>query len=35
MNVVNNEKDNTLKTSSNDCIKTLVTENEYKKLEYF
>ena len=33
MNAVNNEINNALKQSSNDCIKTPTTENEYHKLE--
>ena len=33
MNAVNNETDNRLKQSSNDCRKTPATENEYNKLE--
>ena len=33
MNVVKNEIDNVWKQSSNDCLKTPATENEYKKLD--
>ena len=33
MNAVNNETNSTLKQLSNDCIKSLATENEYNKLE--
>ena len=33
MNKVNNETDNTLKRSSNDCMKTPPIENECNKLD--
>ena len=33
MNAVNNETDNTLKQSKNDCMKTPATENKYNELE--
>ena len=32
MNAVNNEIDNALKQSNNDCIKTPASEKEYNKL---
>ena len=34
LKVLNNETDNTLKQSFNDCVKTSATENEYNKFYY-